>query len=214
MDCDFSPSSPHLLPNGLFSPQNRISFELLALSGLSGFSTFKGGKMLIFQWFANSRIVREFPPFSFKVRIATLTRNQFDGDITWVRIPPAAPQAPGGYAPGAFFMPLLRPFVDICAGIIYNFPRSASTWGQKAVLCAALLLSGCGSGSKSMPLEYLLRPKPGHDRVVRLKTEKSRERGWHPALLSPALNSFANWTNGLCRHGVRLRAGVFALTRL
>ena len=31
--------------------------------------------MLIFQWFANSRIVREFPPFSFKVRIATLTRN-------------------------------------------------------------------------------------------------------------------------------------------
>ena len=32
--------------------------------------------MLIFQWFANSRIVREFPPFSFKVRIATLTRNQ------------------------------------------------------------------------------------------------------------------------------------------
>ena len=76
MDCDFSPSSPHLLPNGLFSPQNRISFELLALSGLSGFSTFKGGKMLIFQGFANSRIVREFPPFSFKVRIATLTRNR------------------------------------------------------------------------------------------------------------------------------------------
>lgn len=76
MDCDFSPSSPHLLPNGLFSPQNRISFELLALSGLLGFSTFKGGKMLIFQGFANSRIVREFPPFSFKVRIATLTRNQ------------------------------------------------------------------------------------------------------------------------------------------
>jgi hypothetical protein len=76
LDCDFSPSSPHLLPNGLFSPQNRISFELLALSGLLGFSTFKGGKMLIFQGFANSRIVREFPPFSFKVRIATLTRNQ------------------------------------------------------------------------------------------------------------------------------------------
>lgn len=76
MDCDFSPSSPHLLPNGLFSPQNRISFELLALSGLSGFSTFKGGKMLIFQGFASSRIVREFPPFSFKVRIATLTRNR------------------------------------------------------------------------------------------------------------------------------------------
>ena len=97
MDCDFSPSSPHLLPNGLFSPQNRISFELLALSGLSGFSTFKGGKMLIFQWFANSRIVHEFPPFSFKVRIATLTRNQFDSDVTWVRIPPSAPKtAPCG----------------------------------------------------------------------------------------------------------------------
>ena len=93
MDCDFSPSSPHLLPNGLFSPQNRISFELLALSGLSGFSTFKGGKMLIFQGFANSRIVREFPPFSFKVRIATLTRNQFGSNATWVRIPPSAPKA-------------------------------------------------------------------------------------------------------------------------
>lgn len=92
MDCDFSPSSPHLLPNGLFSPQNQISFELLALSGLSGFSTFKGGKMLIFQGFANSRIVREFPPFSFKVRIATLTRNQFEGNLTRVRIPPAAPK--------------------------------------------------------------------------------------------------------------------------
>ena len=35
--------------------------------------------MLIFQGFANSRIVREFPPFSFKVRIATLTRNRVDG---------------------------------------------------------------------------------------------------------------------------------------
>ena len=93
MDCDFSPSSPHLLPNGLFSPQNRISFELLALSGLSGFSTFKGGKMLIFQGLANSRIVREFPPFSFKVRIATLTRNQFDSNVAWVRLPPSAPKA-------------------------------------------------------------------------------------------------------------------------
>ena len=91
MDCDFSPSSPHLLPNGLFSPQNRISFELLALSGLLGFSTFKGGKMLIFQGFANSRIVREFPPFSFKVRIATLTRNQLIRKGPWVRIPPSPP---------------------------------------------------------------------------------------------------------------------------
>lgn len=48
--------------------------------------------MLIFQWFAHSRIVREFPPFSFKVRIATLTRNQFEGNLTRVRIPPAAPR--------------------------------------------------------------------------------------------------------------------------
>lgn len=94
MDCDFSPSSPHLLPNGLFSPQNRISFELLALSGLSGFSTFKGGKMLIFQGFANSRIVREFPPFSFKVLIATLTRNALGQEtVAWVRLPPSAPKA-------------------------------------------------------------------------------------------------------------------------
>ena len=83
---------PIFSPTGFFSPQNRISFELLALSGLSGFSTFKGGKMLIFQGFANSRIVREFPPFSFKVRIATLTRNQFVGNSgTWVRIPPRPP---------------------------------------------------------------------------------------------------------------------------
>ena len=103
MDCDFSPSSPHLLPNGLFSPQNRISFELIALSGLSGFSTFKGGKMLVFQGFANSRIVREFPPFSFKVRIATLTRNQFGSNATWVRIPPSAPKAaPCGVLPFCF----------------------------------------------------------------------------------------------------------------
>lgn len=94
MDCDFSPSSPHLLPNGLFSPQNRISFVLLALSGLSGFSTFKGGKMLIFQGFTNSRIVREFPPFSFKVRIATLTRNALGQEtVAWVRLPPSAPKA-------------------------------------------------------------------------------------------------------------------------
>ena len=92
MDCDFSPSSPHLLPNGLFSPQNQISFELLALSGLSEFSTFKGGKMLIFQGFANSRIVREFPPFSFKVQIATLTRNQLYLRVPWVRIPPTPPE--------------------------------------------------------------------------------------------------------------------------
>mgnify|MGYP007086044553 CR=1 FL=1 len=94
MDCDFSPSSPHLLPNGLFSPQNRISFELLALSGLSGFSTFKGGKMLIFQGFANSRIVREFPPFSFKVRIATLTRNAVSRKASRVRIPNSPPKSP------------------------------------------------------------------------------------------------------------------------
>ena len=45
--------------------------------------------MLIFQGFANSRIVREFPPFSFKVRIATLTRNQFASNRTRVRIPPS-----------------------------------------------------------------------------------------------------------------------------
>ena len=89
MDCEFSPSSPHLLPNRIFSPQNRISFELFALSGLSGFSTFNGGKVLIFQGFANSRSVREFLLFSFKVRIVTLTRNQFARKRTWVRIPPS-----------------------------------------------------------------------------------------------------------------------------
>ena len=111
MDCDFSPSSPHLLPNGLFSPQNQISFELLALSGLSGFSTFKGGKMLIFQGFANSRIVREFPPFSFKVRIATLTRNQLNRKVPWVRIPPAPPEI----TPVVGFFRLLAFLFQFCA---------------------------------------------------------------------------------------------------
>ena len=48
--------------------------------------------MLIFQGFANSRIVCEFPPFSFKVRIATLTRNQFASNRTWVRIPSSPPK--------------------------------------------------------------------------------------------------------------------------
>ena len=48
--------------------------------------------MLIFQGFANSRIVREFLPFSFKVRIATLTRNQFARKRTRVRIPSSPPK--------------------------------------------------------------------------------------------------------------------------
>ena len=42
--------------------------------------------MLIFQGFANSRIVREFPSFSFKVRIATLTRNNGVYSISRVRM--------------------------------------------------------------------------------------------------------------------------------
>ena len=42
--------------------------------------------MLIFQGFANSRIVREFPPFSFKVRIATLTRNHGAYSTSGVRM--------------------------------------------------------------------------------------------------------------------------------
>ena len=123
LDCDFSPSSPHLLPNGLFSPQNQISFELLALSGLSGFSTFKGGKMLIFQGFANSRIVREFPPFSFNVRIATLTRNQFVGNHTWVRIPPSAPRRSKRYASLLRFLFLMD----------HIFPPPLHTWYTDSV---------------------------------------------------------------------------------
>ena len=72
--------------------------------------------MLIFQWFANSRIVREFPPFSFKVRIATLTRNQFEGNLTRVRIPPAAPKEEETHSRLFLFvlhlLPLLPPEVD------------------------------------------------------------------------------------------------------
>ena len=48
--------------------------------------------MLIFQGLANSHIVREFLLFSFKVRIATLTRNQFASNRTWVRIPSSPPK--------------------------------------------------------------------------------------------------------------------------
>lgn len=72
--------------------------------------------MLIFQGFANSRIVREFPPFSFKVRIATLTRNQFEGNLTRVRIPPAAPKEEETHSRLFLFvlhlLPLLPPEVD------------------------------------------------------------------------------------------------------
>lgn len=72
--------------------------------------------MLIFQWFANSRIVHEFPPFSFKVRIATLTRNQFEGNLTRVRIPPAAPKQEETHSRLFLFvlhlLPLLPPEVD------------------------------------------------------------------------------------------------------
>lgn len=72
--------------------------------------------MLIFQGFANSRIVREFPPFSFKVRIATLTRNQFEGNLTRVRIPPAAPKQEETHSRLFLFVlhlfPLLPPEVD------------------------------------------------------------------------------------------------------
>lgn len=72
--------------------------------------------MLIFQGFANSRIVREFPPFSFKVRIATLTRNQFEGNLTRVRIPPAAPKQEETHSRLFLFvlhlLPLLPPEVD------------------------------------------------------------------------------------------------------
>ena len=72
--------------------------------------------MLIFQGFANSRIVREFPPFSFKVQIATLTRNQFEGNLTRVRIPPAAPKQEETHSRLFLFvlhlLPLLPPEVD------------------------------------------------------------------------------------------------------
>lgn len=61
--------------------------------------------MLIFQGFASSRIVREFPPFSFKVRIATLTRNQvvaqaargFESHPIRQKVPPRSQQECGGF---------------------------------------------------------------------------------------------------------------------
>ena len=47
--------------------------------------------MLIFQGFSSSHIVCDFPAFSFKVWIATPTRNQFASNRTRVRIPLSAP---------------------------------------------------------------------------------------------------------------------------
>ena len=47
--------------------------------------------MLIFQRFSSSHIVCDIPAFSFKVRIATLTRNQLIRKGPWVRIPPSPP---------------------------------------------------------------------------------------------------------------------------
>ena len=70
--------SPRVLP--IFSPTlflpktGFLSNSLLCL----GFRDFRPSraKNADFSRLANSCIVREFPPFSFKVRIATLTRNQ------------------------------------------------------------------------------------------------------------------------------------------
>ena len=149
MDCDFSPSSPHLLPNGLFSPQNRISFELLALSGLLGFSTFKGGKMLIFQGFANSRIVREFPPFSFKVRIATLTRNQLYLTVPWVRIPLAPPSRACNQADYRLF-----PFSETGNSVLFHF------FGEKIIRSPQHQSIPTGFRSRRPPVEQALSPSP------------------------------------------------------
>ena len=149
MDCDFSPSSPHLLPNGLFSPQNRISFELLALSGLSGFSTFKGGKMLIFQGFANSRIVREFPPFSFKVRIATLTRNQLYLTVPWVRIPLAPPSRACNQADYRLF-----PFSETGNSVLFHF------FGEKIIRSPQHQSIPTDFRSRRPPAEQALSPSP------------------------------------------------------
>lgn len=140
MDCDFSPSSPHLLPNGLFSPQNRISFELLALSGLSGFSTFEGGKMLIFQWFAHSRIVREFPPFSFKVRIATLTRNQFVLTDTRVRIPPSPPKRRTVLSHGSSFSSRAGQFEHASIAPAMDMAASCAAGGSRIPPCTFVRL--------------------------------------------------------------------------
>ena len=149
MDCDFSPSSPHLLPNGLFSPQNRISFELLALSGLSGFSTFKGGKMMIFQGFANSRIVREFPPFSFKVRIATLTRNQLYLTVPWVRIPLAPPSRACNQADYRLF-----PFSETGNSVLFHF------FGEKIIRSPQHQTIPTGFRSRRPPVAQALPPSP------------------------------------------------------
>ena len=149
MDCDFSPSSPHLLPNGLFSPQNRISFELIALSGLSGFSTFKGGKMLIFQGFANSRIVREFPLFSFKVRIATLTRNQLYLTVPWVRIPLAPPSRACNQADYRLF-----PFSETGNSVLFHF------FGEKIIRSPQHQSIPTDFRSRRPPVEQALSPSP------------------------------------------------------
>ena len=67
---------PIFSPTGFFLPKTGFLSNSLLCLGFRDFQPSRAEKMLIFQGFANSRIVREFPPFSFKVRIATLTRNQ------------------------------------------------------------------------------------------------------------------------------------------
>ena len=49
-------------------------------------------KPLYFQWFLGSVIFFYILLISHKVRIASKTRNQFVGNHTWVRIPPAPPE--------------------------------------------------------------------------------------------------------------------------
>ena len=84
---EFSPSSPQ---RTFFSPKP-ILFRTPCTIWLFGIFDIRGLKMLIFQRFSSSHIVCDIPAFSFKVRIATLTRNQLIRKGPWVRIPPSPP---------------------------------------------------------------------------------------------------------------------------
>jgi len=60
--------------------------------------------MLIFQGFSSSHIVCDIPAFSFKVLIATPTRNRLIRKGPWVRIPPSPPKRLSIFVDSLFYI--------------------------------------------------------------------------------------------------------------
>ena len=89
----FSPRVLPVLPTAsLFLPKIGIYSNSLYCLTFQDFRCIKGLKPLILCGFLSSRDFSENLFSSLKVGITTPTRNQFAGNCTWVRIPPAAPR--------------------------------------------------------------------------------------------------------------------------